>query len=307
MSTSRDPRILIAIVGPTASGKSSLAISAALELDGEIVNCDSMQMIRGMEIGTAKPTDEERRKVPHHLFDRITPDEFYSAGRYMVEARAICEQIRSRGKIPVVVGGTGLYLRALLEGIFEGPGKSPEIRRRLKRIAEKKGDAHLHALLARKDPLSAERIHTSDRTRILRALEVYFASGQPISSLQPRKSPLKEVRILKFGIRLPRQVLYQRIEDRVARMFEGGLLEEVERLLKEYSPQSKGFEALGYRHAAAHLRGEIGRAEAIERTARDTRRYAKRQMTWFRKETHLHWIDAPGESKEALNKLLQRL
>ncbi len=298
-------RLLVAVVGPTASGKSALALRAAEILGGEIVNCDAIQLYRGLDVGTAKPSLEERKRLPHHLYDLIGPAEPYSAGRYMVDARCVCSQIADRGGIPFVVGGTGLYLRVLLEGIFRGPGRSEVIRERLNRIAERKGVEYLHALLSLKDPAAGQRIQARDQLRIVRALEIYFSTGSRISQLQVRQQPLKGLAVLKLGLNLPRDILYGRINRRVARMFDEGFTEEVERLLDEgYRDDCKAFEALGYRYVLRVLRGELSQLEAIELTCRDTRRYAKRQMTWFRKEPQIRWIDFPGESPQALEQLL---
>jgi len=295
----------VAVVGPTASGKSALALRAAEILGGEIVNCDAIQLYRGLDVGTAKPSLEERKRLPHHLYDLIGPAEPYSAGRYMVDARCVCSQIADRGGIPFVVGGTGLYLRVLLEGIFRGPGRSEVIRERLNRIAERKGVEYLHALLSLKDPAAGQRIQARDQLRIVRALEIYFSTGSRISQLQVRQQPLKGLAVLKLGLNLPRDILYGRINRRVARMFDEGFTEEVERLLDEgYRDDCKAFEALGYRYVLRVLRGELSQLEAIELTCRDTRRYAKRQMTWFRKEPQIRWIDFPGESPQALEQLL---
>ncbi|MGH9341767.1 MAG: tRNA (adenosine(37)-N6)-dimethylallyltransferase MiaA [Acidobacteriota bacterium] len=297
---------LIAIAGPTASGKSRLAVDAALEVGGEIVNCDSMQLYRKMEIGTAKPAAEERRLVPHHLYGIIDPDEYYSAGRYMTEARRICREIAQRGKIPVVVGGTGLYLRAFVEGVFQGPGRSEEVRRRIRAVGDQKGFDYLYRLLFRKDPEAARKISSRDHIRMVRALEIYFLTGEPISSLKPSRKALKDFKILKIGLNLPRPILYARINRRVEEMFWSGLLDEVRELLASgYALGSKGFEALGYRQALAVLKGELTRDQAIELTQRDTRRYAKRQMTWFRREQDMHWITEAGEEPAALEQLLQ--
>jgi len=299
---------LIVLAGPTGSGKSALAIEAALALDGEIVNCDSMQLYRKLDIGTAKPGRRERDLVRHHLFDVIEPDEIYSAGRYMVEARAACREIAARRKTPIVVGGTGLYLRALLEGVFEGPGRSEELRERLHAIADRAGVERLYRMLRRRDPDAASRIQPADRIRIVRALEVYFATGRPISDLQPARNPLTGFRIIKLGLNLPRAELYARIDRRVDQIFRTGLIDEVASLLEqEYSPELKAFEALGYRAVVRTLRGELTVDEAAELTKRDTRRYAKRQLTWFRRERDMQWIEFAGEDPRALEALLERV
>jgi tRNA dimethylallyltransferase len=267
-----------------------------------------MQLYRKLNIGTAKPTDRQRALVPHHLYDVIEPDEVYSAGRYMIEAREICRQIAARGKTPLVVGGTGLYLRALLEGVFEGPGRTEELRRRLHGIADRRGSAYLHKLLTKRDPEAAARIAPADRIRLVRALEVFFATGAPISLLQPARRPLQDFDIIKIGLNLPRSDLYARINRRVEEMFQSGLIEEVESLLRQgYSPDLKAFEALGYRAVVRLLRGEIDRVEAVESTKQDTRRYAKRQMTWFRREQGMQWIAFPGEDPRALAEVLRLL
>jgi tRNA dimethylallyltransferase len=299
---------LLTIVGPTSSGKSSLAVFLALEQGGEIINCDSMQMYRRMEIGTAKPTPAQKSAVPHHLYDTVDPDEYYDAGRYMIEAREVCEAIAVKGRLPIVVGGTGLYFRALLEGLFAGPGRSEDVRMRLRRIGERKGLDYLYRLLKLRDPVAAARIQPGDAVRVVRALEIYFTTGRPISELQPERAPLEGFSVVKLGLIVPREQLYDRINRRVAGMFEAGLVEEVKKLLEEgYPPDSKGFEALGYRHVISFLHGALTLQQAVELTSRDTRRYAKRQMTWFRKEKGIHWIGLPGEAPEALHEALRVL
>lgn len=301
----KDP-LLIAIAGPTASGKSALAVQAALRVDGEIINCDSLQLYRELQIGTGKPSARETGSVPHHLYDFLNPDEIYSAGRYMVDARRTCRQVRGRGKVPIVVGGTGLYLRALLAGVFEGPSRCEAVRDRLEKIVQRRGQERMHRLLARKDPATARKIGVGDRRRLIRALEVYFLTGTPISRLQEQRKPLAGYRILKIGLNLPRSLLYQRIDSRARKMFRCGLLDEVDRLLRTgYDESCKAFEALGYRYAVQTLRGELKLEDAIELTIRDTRRYAKRQMTWFRREDGMRWIQSPGESETALTQLLE--
>lgn len=304
--------LLITLIGPTGSGKTELALRAAQRLDAEIVNCDSVQLYRHLEIGSAKPTPEQQRLVPHHLYSVIDPEDYYSAGRYRVEARRVCSEIARRGKVPLVVGGTGLYLRALLEGVFEAPGRSEALRERLNRIAGRRGASSLHRILRKKDPEAARRISPGDRVRVVRALEVYFLTGKPISRLQGPEAPpeyrqeaLKGFSILKTGLNVPREILYGRITARVDRMFRLGLVEEVESLLKKgFSAKAKAFEALGYRHVIAFLRGELTLQEAIESTTRDTRRYAKRQMTWFRKEKDIYWIPFAGDDPRALEEFL---
>ncbi|MCZ6768808.1 MAG: tRNA (adenosine(37)-N6)-dimethylallyltransferase MiaA [Acidobacteria bacterium] len=299
-------RLLIVLVGPTSSGKSELAFKSAEILNGEIVNCDSVQMYRLIEIGSAKPAPQQRRQIPHHLYDLVDPDQYFSAGRYMEEARKVCREIADRARIPFVVGGTGLYLRALLEGMFKGPGRSQDIRERLEKIGRRKGFDFLYRFLLKKDPQAAGRIQPGDRVRIIRSLEVYLLTGRPISQLQQQREPLANFSILKIGLDLPRPDLYDRIDRRVSEMFSRGLLKEVQELLdKDYSPDCKGFEALGYRHAFAALRGELSQEEAIKRTQIDTRRYAKRQLTWFRREEGVHWIPGPGEDFSALQQLLK--
>jgi len=302
-----DP-LLITIIGPTASGKSSLAVNLARQLDGEIINCDSMQMIRQLNIGTDKPSLETRTLIKHHLFDRIDIDEFYSAGTYMKEARAICNEVASRSMVPIVVGGTGLYFRAFTEGIFEGPGKSLKLRKRLDRIIQRKGLSYLYEKLKLKDPTAASNLEAEDRIRIIRALEVQILTGRPISAIQKETKALTGFQLLRLGLNPPRQMLYGRINRRVEEMFEGGLLAEVSSLIEAGFPHSaKGFEALGYRYAFKVMEGTMTLDDAIELTRRDTRRYAKRQMTWFRKEKNIFWIDLPGESEKSLNTVMKEL
>ena len=299
--TSSEPPLLLVIAGPTASGKTRLALELAERLGGEIVNCDSMQMVRGLDVGTAKPSREERDRAPHHLFDIVGPQEFYSAGQYMSEARAICREIASRTRVPIIVGGTGLYLSALLEGVFEGTGRVEALRARLQGLATRWGSEKLHRRLQQLDPASAERIQPRDQVRVVRALEVYFASGRSLSSQRGLRHALEGFRVEKLALSPPREALYTRINERVDQMFKEGLLEEVETLLAQgVPPDCKGFEAIGYRQAIQYLKQEIEYPEALALTARDTRRYAKRQLTWFRREPDLHWIQAFGHEKAAL-------
>lgn len=297
--------LLVAVLGPTASGKSTLALAAAEILDGEIVNCDSMQMYRQLEIGTAKPTSAQRKRIPHHLYDLIDLDEYFGAGRYMEEARKVCKEIAAREKVVFVVGGTGLYLRALLDGIFEGPGRSEELRERLERIGQRRGFTYLHHWLEKKDPEVAHRLHRKDQIRIIRALEICLLTGLPASQLQDKKEAFQDLSILKIGLNLARDTLYGRIDRRVDKMMNSGLVEEVKQLLdRGYNPDCKGFEALGYRQTVDNLRGALDRDEAIAKIQIATRRYAKRQMTWFRQEKNVLWITGPGEAPDALDQLI---
>lgn len=292
---------LVVIVGPTASGKSALAIEAASLLEGEIVNCDSMQLHRGLSIGTAKPSADEQRRVPHHLFDILPVDEPFSAGRYMEASRRICGGIADRGRVPFVVGGTGLYLKALLEGIFEGPAADPPLRSRLRRMARRRGCGFLWRMTRRLDPAIAAKVQPRDELRLVRALEVFFLTGRRLSEVQQEREPLSDYLVLKAGLNPPREDLYDRIDRRVVEMFAGGLLDEVAGLLQAgYSIDSKGFEGLGYRHAAGCLHGDISVEEAVRLTQIESRRYAKRQLTWFRREAGMHWLPWPGDDPRSL-------
>ncbi|MBI4445658.1 MAG: tRNA (adenosine(37)-N6)-dimethylallyltransferase MiaA [Acidobacteria bacterium] len=304
-------KLLLVIAGPTASGKSALALRTALEFNGEIVNGDSVQFYRGLDVGSAKPSPQEQAQVPHHLYSIVEPDQFYSAGRYMVEGRRTCRGILSGGRLPVVVGGTGLYLRALLEGLFEAPGRSETLRQRLGAIAQRRGTTCLYRMLEKKDPQAAQRIARGDRSRLIRALEIFFLTGEPMSRLQAQRTPdpfpapgIDDFSVLRCGLSPVREILYARINNRVHRMFASGLLEEIDRLLAEgVSKKAKGFQALGYQHALACKEGLLKLEEAISLTARDTRRYAKRQLTWFRKDPAMRWIPYFGETSEAQQQL----
>jgi tRNA dimethylallyltransferase len=299
---------LVALVGPTASGKSELGLDLAQRFSGEIVNYDSVQIFRHMNIGTAKPSAEERGRVPHHMIDIRDPTEVFTAGDYQRDARSVLEQIRQRRKLPILVGGTGLYLRAVTEGLFNGPARSLYWRNRLEMIAERKGLAHLHRLLARMDPPAAARIAERDRPKIIRALEVRLETGRALTehlSREPRQ-PLTGFDTIYIGLTPPRSELYRRIDERVRHMFEAGLVEEVRQLLANGIPRSaKAFEAIGYRHVLADLDSCIDREETIRIIQRDTRRYAKRQMTWFRNQPNVTWFNGPGDDEEIKNKVRQ--
>lgn len=284
------PRIVV-ITGPTATGKTSLAVELALALDGEVVNADSMQVYRGMDVGTAKPTSAEMQGVRHHLLDVVDPDETFNAARYRELAVPVVERITGRGKACLVVGGTGLYIRALLGGLFECPEASQGLRSRLGREWEEEGGGVLHERLRSLDPEAAGRIHPNDRVRVLRALEVIELTGRSFSFLTGvhrfQEGPFRSFKICLYT---PRERLYDRINERSRAMMEGGLPEETQGLLQRgYAPDLKPMQAIGYRHAVALLEGVWGREEAVQRLQVDTRRYAKRQMTWFRKEPDINW------------------
>ena len=301
---------VVAIVGPTASGKTELSLFLAESLSGEIVNYDSLQIFRHLNIGTAKPTAEERQRVPHHMIDIREPTEVFTAGDYQREARHVLHDIRHRGKLPILVGGTGLYLRALLEGLFNGPSRSVHWRNRLEMIAERKGRRHLHLLLKRLDPAAAARIAERDKPKIIRALEVRLETGKPLSRYleETPRQPLVGFKTILIGLNPPREDLYRRIDERVCRMFQFGMVDEVRGLLAQgIPPSAKPFEAIGYRHVIADIDSSIPHAETIRIIQRDTRHYAKRQMTWFRKQSEVTWFDGPGDTEEIKNKVHQFL
>src|SRR3990170_33110 len=277
----KENRILV-LSGPTASGKTAAAVALARLFPLEIVNADSMQVYRGMDVGTAKPTPAERAEVPHHLIDVADPDEEYSAGRFVAEAGEAINGIRERGRFPLVSGGTGMYIRALLRCLDPLPS-DPSVRARLSRRWEEEGGAVLHGELARIDPGSAERIHPSDRVRLVRALEVEELTGEPASAQKASWSGGgRRFRVLFLVLAVDRAELYRRIDLRVDKMFRAGLVEEVERLLsKGYGPELRCMKALGYRHVVSHLRDGVPLERAVSGMKRDTRRYAKRQVTWL--------------------------
>jgi len=281
----------IAIVGPTASGKSRLGIALAHAFQGEIVGCDALQVYRHMDIGTAKLTLREREGITHHMLDVADPDREFSAGEYQRLARAALGEISGRGRLPIVVGGSGFYLRALIEGLFEGPERSEELRTRMRAIIRHKGTAVLHRYLKRVDSESAARIAPNDADRIIRACEIRLVSGKNMSwwQNQPRDA-LTGYRWLKIGIDMPRDILYQRINLRVKRMFEDGLLDETRRFLDTYPATCPAFKAIGYRQAAEYLDGRITLEQAVENTQMESRRYAKRQLTWFRAAGDIIWL-----------------
>ena len=297
--------LLPAIVGPTASGKTALSLALAERFGGEVVNCDSVAAYRELEIGTAKPSAEERARVPHHLFDILAPDQPLTAGDYARRARAVLAEIRARGRLPIVAGGTGLYLRALLEGLFPGPPRSEELRARLRASAKQKGSAHLHRILQRLDPGAARAIHPNDTPKLIRAIEVCLAAKRKMTDLwRQGRDPLRGFRILRLGLDPERNALYSRINERARRMFDAGLVEETRALLARYGDSAPPLSSLGYRQAAQLLRGEIDRKLAVWAAQQAHRNYAKRQMTWFRREPEVHWLrgfgDDPAIQEQAL-------
>ena len=276
------PRPLIAIVGPTAAGKSDLSLRLAEAVPCEIVSCDSLQVYRGFDVGSAKPPLAARRRVPHHLIDVADPAQDFSAARYAQLARAALRDIQERGRLPLVVGGAGLYLRALLEGLFEGPGRDPELRRRLEALAGRRGDLRLHRLLGRIDPVAAGRIHPRDRLRVVRAIEVFRATGRTLSE-QQRSAAAPPLQACLIGLAPERGELRRRVLARTRAMLDGGLLEEVRGLLARGDPaELRPLRAIGYRQALAVLDGRLSLEDAERDIVTDTMRYAKRQMTWFR-------------------------
>jgi len=319
----REP-LLVVVLGPTASGKTALALSIARRFHGEIVNCDSVAMYREFDVGTAKPTAAERAEIPHHLVDCVDPSADVSAGDYARQARLILREIVSRvatgaparpGRhLPIVSGGTGLYLRALLDGLFAGPQRSEDLRERLRVRAAKHGPEYLHRILRRLDLAAANRIHAHDIPKMIRAIEVCLLSRQIVSretaSRNPSRNmtelweqgrePLHGFRILRLGLNPEREALYARINQRAAEMFDeqrigGGLIAETEQLLAKYGEESRQIASLGYKQALQFLRGELDRESALAAAQQAHRNYAKRQMTWFRREPHVHWLAGFGD------------
>ena len=294
----REP-LLVVVLGPTASGKTALALTIARHFGGEIVNCDSVAMYRDFEIGTAKPSAAERAEVPHHLLDFVDPTTNVTAGEYARQARQVLGEISERNHLPIVSGGTGLYLRALLEGLFAGPQRSEELRDDLRRRSEEGGSERLHRILRRLDPSAAGRIHANDVPKLIRAIEVRLASRRPMTELwQEGREPLRAFRILRLGLNPEREALYARINQRAAKMFERGLIAETEQLRKKYGDEARPLTSLGYKQAMQVLRGEIDGKLALEAAQQAHRNYAKRQMTWFRREPEVHWLAGFGNDAD---------
>jgi tRNA dimethylallyltransferase len=291
--------LLVVVLGPTASGKTALSLTLAERFQGEIVSCDSVAVYRDFEIGTAKPTAEERARVPHHCIDIVSPEGDYSAGDYQRDGRAAIADISARGRLPIVTGGTGLYLRALLQGLFDGPQRSEPLRARLRRSGMRHNSGWLLRVLERLDPAAAGRIHANDTPKLIRAIEVSLQARQPITEAWTAGAePLTGYRILRIGLAPERATLYARIDARAAAMFERGLVAETERLMARYGGERRIFDTLGYRQARQLLAGELNGAQAIEAAQRGHRNYAKRQFTWFRREPEVRWLVGFGDDAE---------
>jgi tRNA dimethylallyltransferase len=295
---------LIVLAGPTASGKTALALTLAEHFAGETLSCDSVAVYRGMEIGTAKPTLDERARIPHHMIDIASPDQPCTAGDYSRHARESIAGIAERGHLPIVAGGTGLYLRALLDGLFPAPQRNEALRARLR----DRDSAHLHRILTRLDPAAAALIHANDTPKLIRAIEVTLAARQPITrQWQQPRDPLTGFRILSLGLNPPRADLYARINHRAAEMFDRGLVEETALLVERYGFDCRPLTSLGYAQAVAVLRNEITRDEAVAQAQQGHRNYAKRQLTWFRKDPAIHWLPGFGSDEDIKSQAIARV
>jgi tRNA dimethylallyltransferase len=295
--------LVVILLGPTGSGKTALSLALAERFNGEIVSCDSVAVYRGMELGTAKPTRQERARVPHHLIDVAEPNEPFTAGAYSRLARASLQEIKVREHLAIVTGGTGLYLRALTEGLFAGPERREDLRARLRQSAERHGETWLHRLLQKLDKATAERIHANDTPKLIRAIEVCLAARKPMSQVMGR-DPLTGFRLLRIGLNPPRTDLYDRLNQRCAEMFAAGLVEETRGLLARFGPV-KALDSLGYRQARFVLDGTMSVDEAIKAAQQGHRNYAKRQMTWFRREPEVRWIERFGDDAQTVRESVE--
>ena len=294
--------IVLAVLGPTASGKSALGLALAARYGGEIINCDSTAVYRGFDIGTDKVSLEDRRGIPHHLIDIAEPTEVYTAAQFARDAAAVIRDVHARGKVPILVGGTGFYYRALTRGLFPGPGADEALRARLDRIAAKRGVERLHRMLQRVDPDAAARIMPRDRKRLVRALEVYFSTGRPLTAhFEDTRSLIPDVDVIAFALRLPPALTAERVARRVDQQFARGIVDEVRALLARGVPSdARPFGGLVYRQVMEMLRGVRGEEETRALIVQENRRYARRQLIWFRKEPNLIWFEGPGEREETL-------
>ena len=300
--------VVVAILGPTATGKSALALAMAERHGGEIINCDSTAVYRGFDIGTDKMPRADRRGIPHHLIDIVEPTEEYTAAQYARDAAAAIRDVHAHGRLPILAGGTGFYFRALTRGLFPGPGRDAPLRRRLESIAERRDVTFLHRLLRKVDPESALRIQPRDLKRLVRALEVFVLTGRPLTAhFADTTSPIPDVDVVAIGLRLPPPEISERVTRRVDEQFDRGLLDEIRTLLARGIPEtSRPFGGLVYRQALEHLHGVRDEPATRALIAQENRRYARRQLIWFRKEPNLSWFDGPGESATTIDSV-QRL
>lgn len=306
MASDKTNPLLLVIVGPTGSGKTALSLSLALGAlaekfaGSEIVSCDSVAVYREFEIGTAKPSREERARVPHHMIDVASANKSFTAGEYARRTRTLLRDIQKRGRVPIVTGGTGLYLRALIDGLSPGPPRSEQLRERLRQRAEAKGSAYLHRILNRMDPAAAAAIHANDLPKLIRGIEVCLSVGEKMTNLwRQGRDPLTGFRIVRIGLNPDRALLYARIDARCRRMFDLGLVDETRELLNKYPATllqlNSPLNALGYRQAAQFVRGEVSYEEAISAAQQAHRNYAKRQLTWFRRDPEIKWLAGFGD------------
>ncbi|MGP8271038.1 MAG: tRNA (adenosine(37)-N6)-dimethylallyltransferase MiaA [Terracidiphilus sp.] len=299
LSSPNTEPLAVILLGPTGSGKTALSLELAERFGGEIVSCDSVAVYKGMELGTAKPSVDERTRVRHHLIDLVEPDWPFTAGEYGRAARAALKEIAGRGRLPIVTGGTGLYLRALTEGLFAGPARQQELRARLERSRARHGVDWLHRLLVRLDPVSAKRIHANDKAKLIRAIEVCLTGRKPLSEVLGR-DPLTGFRLLRIGLNPPRKALYERLDQRAAAMFAAGLVEETRGLLERYGAV-KALDSLGYRQGLAVLAGTLSEEIGLAAAQQGHRNFAKRQMTWFRREPGVRWLGGFGDEAKILS------
>ncbi len=301
--------LVVAVLGPTATGKSALSLAIAERFGGEVINCDSTAVYRGFDIGTDKLPMVDRRGIPHHLIDIVDPDGEYTAAQYARDASAIIRDIHARGRLPIVAGGTGFYFRALTRGLFPGPGRDADLRVRLDAIAAKRGVERLHRMLRRIDPAAAARIQPRDQKRIVRALEVYLITGRPLTEhFADTASPIPDMDVRAIGLTLPAAQLAARVARRVDEQFARGLLDEMRALLAKGVPEhARPFGGLVYRQALEHLHGVRDEPATRALIVQENRRYAKRQLVWFRKEPGLTWFEGPGESSATTGSVLRWL